>query len=140
MQPEFILLYCPLNTETCVLQCCSVFLSPSSTLCESGFPFCWFFFSSMLPRKDQMGEVATLHADGPLLEAFHRHLSASSTASSVFVVLMSAIPPFSFDSHSHSCQPFRFWRNFSAFTQYSAIPIGMTKYRQNLKKPVVLIP
>jgi len=102
-----------------------------------------FYFvgsSSVLPRKDQLAEVATLHADGPLLEAFHRHLSASSTASSVFVVLMSAIPPFSFDSHSHSCQPFRFWRNFSAFTQYSAIPIGMTKYSQNLKKPVVLIP
>jgi len=35
------------------------------------FPFCWFLFRPMLPRKDQMAKVATLLADGPLLEAFH---------------------------------------------------------------------
>ena len=46
----------------------------------------------MLPRKDQMAEVATLLADDSLLEAFHIHLSASSTASSVFVFLLSASP------------------------------------------------
>ena len=46
----------------------------------------------MLPRKDQMAEVATLLADDSLLEAFHIHLSASSTASSVFVLLLSASP------------------------------------------------
>src|SRR6218665_482614 len=70
----------------------SGFLSPLSTLCESGFPFCWFFFRSMLPRKDQMAEVTTLLADRPLLEAFHIHLLASSTASSVFVLLLSTSP------------------------------------------------
>src|SRR6218665_2141821 len=58
-----------------------------SHLCESWFPFCWFFFRSMLPKKDQMAEVATLLADGPLLEAFHIPLSACSTASGVQRVL-----------------------------------------------------
>ena len=78
MHPEFVLLNCQLNTGSDVL----FFLSPSSTLWESRFPFCWFFFRSMLPRKDQMADVATLLADGPLLEAFRIHMSASSTASS----------------------------------------------------------
>src|SRR6218665_1146304 len=73
--------------------CCDVLFFFPHQLCESGFPFCWFFFRSMLPRKDRMAEVATLLADGPLLEAFHiQHMSASSKASSVFVLLLSASP------------------------------------------------
>src|SRR6218665_1440510 len=66
------------------MSCCSL----CETLCETGFPFCWFFFRSMLPRQDQMAEVATLLADGPHLEAFHIHKSASNTASSVFPFLL----------------------------------------------------
>jgi len=31
----------------------------------------------------------------------------------------------------HSCQPFRFWRNSSAFYTIFHNPIGMTKFRQN---------
>src|SRR6218665_1895511 len=64
--------------------------SLSSTLCESGFPFFWFFFRSMLPRKDQMTEVTTLLADRLLFEAFHIHRSASSKASFVLISLLSA--------------------------------------------------
>src|SRR6218665_2883444 len=83
MQPEFILLHCQLNTESSCFAVMFCF-SFSSTLCESAFPFCWFFFRSMLPRKEQIAEVTTLLADGPLLEAFHKHLSASSVQHHLF--------------------------------------------------------
>ena len=49
------------------------------------------------PRKNRMAKFATLLVDGPLLEAFHIHYtpvsnSAFNTASSAFVLLLTASP------------------------------------------------
>src|SRR6218665_3117173 len=44
MQSTVILLQCQLlNSESNVLQGYNVLFSPSSTLCQTGFPVCWFF-------------------------------------------------------------------------------------------------
>jgi len=99
-------LYCfKVNTESSVLQWSPVILAPPSTLCETEFPSFLFFFRSMLPRQDQMAKVATLLADGPLLEAFNigLHLPASNTASSVFPFLVMSLLPGHVQSISFSC-------------------------------------
>src|SRR6218665_1055642 len=70
-----------------------LYFFPHHQLCvNQGFHFVGSSSVLCFLERDQMAEVATLLAVGPFLEAFHIHLSASSTASPVFVLLLSTSP------------------------------------------------